>query len=78
MLDPKKPISLRLGSLAEPLAEWCDKHSTTPSEASRIAIAAMLGVDAPEMPVGNPSIAEQAAAANQARWTPKRKSQKSS
>jgi hypothetical protein len=35
----------------------------------------MLGVDAPEMTVGNPNAAEQAIAANAARWKPKRKKQ---
>ena len=72
---PEK-ITFRLGHLAGPLGEWCDKHQIKPSEAARQAVAAMLGVDAPEMQVGNPNAAEQAIAANAARWKPKRKTRK--
>lgn len=66
---PEK-ITFRLGHLAGPLGEWCDKHQIKPSEAARRAVAAMLGVDAPEMPVGNPDAGETLAAQ---RWKPKRK-----
>ena len=69
---PEK-ITFRLCHLAGPLGEWCDKHQIKPSEAARQAVAAMLGVDAPEMPVGNPDAGETLAAK---RWKPKRKTRK--
>ena len=71
---PEK-LTVRLGDLRQPLESWCDEHEQKPSEAVRIVVAAMLGVDAPEMTVGNPNAAEQAIAANAARWKPKRKKQ---
>lgn len=71
---PEK-LTVRLGDLRQPLEAWCDEHKQKPSEAVRRAVAAMLGVDAPEMAVGNPNVADQAIAANQARWKPKRKKQ---
>ena len=72
---PEK-LTVRLGDLRQPLEVWCDEHHQKPSEAVRLAVAAMLGVDAPEMTVGNPTIADQAIAANAARWKPKRKTRK--
>jgi hypothetical protein len=42
-------ITFRLGSLAAPLAAYCEKHETTPSEAARLAIAKMLRVEPPAM-----------------------------
>jgi hypothetical protein len=72
MTIPEK-LTVRLGDLRQPLEAWCDEHQQNPSEAVRLAVAAMLGVDAPEMTVGNPTIADQAIAANQARWKPNRK-----
>jgi hypothetical protein len=47
-------ITFRPGPLAAPLAAYCERHGTTPSEAARTAIAKMLGVAPPEMPEGNP------------------------
>ena len=69
-------ITFRLGPLAGPLAAYCEKHGTTPSDVIRAALAKRLGVDAPEMPHGNPDIAEQAAAGAAARWKAKRKRRK--
>lgn len=72
---PEK-LTVRLGDLRQLLEVWCDEHQKKPSEAVRLAVAAMLGVDAPEMTVGNPTIADQAIAANAARWKSKRKTRK--
>lgn len=69
-------ITFRLGPLAGPLADYCEKHGCTPSDVIRAALARRLGVDAPEMPQGNPGIAEQAAAGAAARWKAKRKRRK--
>ena len=69
-------ITFRLGPLAGPLAAYCEKHGTTPSEAIRMALSRLLRVEAPEMPLGNPAIADQAAAGATARWKPKRKGRK--
>ena len=69
---PEK-FTVRLGDLRRPLEAWCDRHGVSPSTATRSALAAMLGVEAPEMVVGNPNAAAQAVAANAARWKSKRK-----
>lgn len=69
-------ITFRLGPLAGPLAAYCEKHGTTPSDVIRATLARRLGVDAPDMPQGNPDIAEQAAAGAAARWKAKRKRRK--
>ena len=69
-------ITFRLGPLAGPLAAYLKKHGTTPSDAIRAALAKRLGVNAPEMPQGNPDIADQAAAGAAARWQAKRKRRK--
>ena len=69
-------ITFRLGPLAGPLAAYCEQHGTTPSDVIRAALAKRLGVNAPEMPQGNPDIAEQAAAGAAARWKAKRKRRK--
>jgi hypothetical protein len=61
-------ITFRLGPLAEPLAAYCQKHCTTPSDAIRLALSRMLRVKAPEMNPGNPAIGEQADAGAAARW----------
>ena len=66
-------ITLRLGPLAKPLASYCEKHGTTPSEAIRLALSRLLRVEAPDMPPGNPEIGEHAEAGAQARWKRKRK-----
>jgi hypothetical protein len=68
-------VTFRLGSLAEPLAAYCKKHGTTPSDAIRLAVAKLLRVATPEMPPGNPDIGEQAEAGAKARWK-KRKGRK--
>ena len=64
-------VTFRLGPLAEPLEAYCKKHDTTPSDAIRLAVAKLLRVAAPEMPMGNPAIAEQAEAGAAARWKKK-------
>ena len=69
-------ITFRLGPLAGPLAAYCEKHGTTPSDVIRAALAKRLGVNAPEMPQGNPDIADQAAAGAAARWQVKQKRRK--
>lgn len=66
-------ITFRLGPLAGPMAAYCEKHCTTPSDAIRLALSRLLRVEAPEMPPGNPSIGEQANAGAAARWKRKRK-----
>jgi hypothetical protein len=66
-------VTFRLGSLAEPLAAYCKKHGTTPSDAIRLAVARLLRVEAPEMPMGNPAIAEQAEVGAAARWKQNKK-----
>lgn len=69
-------ITFRPGTLAAPLLAYCEQHGCTPSEAIRKAVARLLHVEAPEMPQGNPGIAEQAAAGAAARWRAKRKGRK--
>jgi hypothetical protein len=71
----KHRITFVLGSLAGPLAAYCEKHGTTPSDAIRLAVSRLLRVDAPEMTPGNPDIGEQAEAGAAARWK-KRKRRK--
>jgi hypothetical protein len=61
-------ITFRLGPLAGPLAAYCEKHGTTPSDVIRLALAKMLRVKVPKMPPGNPAIGEQADAGAAARW----------
>jgi hypothetical protein len=68
-------ITFRLGPLAGPLAAYCEKRGTTPSDAIRLALSRMLRVDAPEMTPGNPDIGGQAEAGAAARWK-KRKGRK--
>lgn len=65
-------ITFRLGSLAKPLAAYCKKQGTTPSDAIRLAVARLLRVEAPEMTPGNPDIGEQAQAGAAARWKRRR------
>jgi hypothetical protein len=65
-------ITFRLGPLAGPLAAYCEKHGTTPSDAIRLALSRLLRVDAPEMTPGNPDIGEQAEAGAAARWKKRR------
>ena len=45
---PEK-LTVRLGDLRQPLEAWCDKHASTPSEAVRLAVAKLLGVEPPAM-----------------------------
>ncbi len=66
-------VTFRLGSLAEPLAAYCEKHGVAPSEAIRLALAKLLRVKAPEMTPGNPDIGEQAEAGAAARWKRRRR-----
>lgn len=65
-------LTFRLGPLAGPLAAYCEKHGTTPSEAIRLALSRLLRVEAPDMTPGNPGIGEQAEAGAKARWKQKR------
>jgi hypothetical protein len=66
-------LTFRLGPLAGPLATYCEKHGTTPSDAIRLALSRLLRVEAPEMPPGNPAIGEQADAGAAARWKKNKK-----
>jgi len=45
---PKK-LDFITGQLADPLGAWCDSTGKSPSEALRLALAAFLGVDAPQV-----------------------------
>ena len=65
-------ITFRLGQLAGPMAAYCEKHGTTPSEAIRLALSRLLRVEAPEMTPGNPDIGQQAEAGAAARWKRKK------
>jgi len=65
-------ITFRLGPLAGPMAAYCQKHGTTPSQVIRLALSRLLRVEAPEMTPGNPDIGEQAQAGAAARWKRKR------
>ena len=65
-------LTFRLGPLAEPLAAYCEKHGITPSDAIRLAVAKLLRVAAPDMPMGNPAIGEQAEVGAAARWKKRR------
>jgi len=65
-------VTFRLGPLAGPMAAYCQKHGTTPSEVIRLALSRLLRVEAPEMTPGNPDIGEQAQAGAAARWNRKR------
>ena len=66
-------ITFRLGPLAGPLAAYCERHGTTPSDAIRLALARLLRVEAPEMTPGNPDIGEQAEVGARARWKRRRR-----
>jgi len=65
-------VTFRLGPLAQPLAAYCEKQGTTPSDVIRLAVARLLRVEAPAMPPGNPDIGEQASAGAAARWKRRR------
>ena len=57
MIPPR--ITFVVGPLAEPLSQWCERHGRTPSEAIRAALSAMLRVEEPVMPEGNPAFRAQ-------------------
>lgn len=61
-------ITFRPGSLAGPMAEKLAATGEGPSEYVRRLIATDCGVKPPDMPVGNPTLAEQSAAGVAARW----------
>lgn len=63
-----KSLTVRLGTLAAPLARACKKRKITPSELIRIAIAKELDEPVPEMKAGNPKAGKQAKKAARARW----------
>ena len=69
-------LTFRPGNLAGPLADYCKNNRCTPAEAVRRAVAAMLGVESPAMPRGNPRAAEQAKDAAAARWKRSKKKPK--
>lgn len=60
--------TFRLGDLAEPLHAAAAKSGRTLSEEIRSRLARSLKVPAPEMPAGNPNMAQIARQGNQARW----------
>lgn len=66
-------ISFRPGSLAGPMENRLAETGEGPSEYVRRLIAADCDVEPPEMPVGNPSLAEQSAAGVAARWKRKKR-----
>lgn len=45
----QKRITVDLGPLAEPLAEYCERHGIRTSDAVRKALAKMLGCKPPRM-----------------------------
>lgn len=45
----QKRITVDLGPLAEPLAEYCERHGVRASDAVRKAVAKLLRIKAPEM-----------------------------
>lgn len=61
-------LTIRLGPLAGPLAERCERTGETPSEVVRKALARLLGEPLPEMPEGNPGLGAIAHAAAAKRW----------
>ena len=50
----KDRLTFRPGTLAGPLAAWCESNGATPSDAIRVALSLMLNVPPPSMPVGRP------------------------
>lgn len=78
MLELPDRITFRPGSLAGPMGKRLAETGQGPSEYVRGLIAADCGVEPPEMPVGNPTLAEQSAAGVAARWPKKRRRTRSS
>jgi hypothetical protein len=72
---PEK-LSFRPGELAGPMEDRLNQLGKTPSEYIRWLIASDLGVDAPDMPRGNPDAAAQAEMASKAAAAKKRKAKK--
>jgi hypothetical protein len=58
----KEPMSLRLGPLAGPLLQRCERTGETPSDVLRLALAKELGLEAPSMPQGFAAMSEKTAA----------------
>ena len=58
----KDPMSLRLGPLAGPLLQRCERTGETPSEVCRIALAKELKEPIPEMAQGFAAMSEKKAA----------------
>lgn len=54
-------ITLRLGTLAGPLAAACNDSGNSPSAEIRERLAKSLGVDAPDMPQGFAAMSEKSA-----------------
>ena len=69
----KPKITIRLGSLADPLEQRASADGITESEVIRRALAKTLGVQPPVMEVGNPEVGTQSAAAIRKRWGKRRK-----
>lgn len=57
----KDPMSLRLGTLAGPLLQRCEKTGETPSDVLRIALARELGLEPPAMLQGFAAMDEKTA-----------------
>lgn len=69
---PSDHITLRLGTLAEPLQQAAAKNGVTLSAEIRQRLARSLKVKAPDMQSGNPEIASLSEKALKARWRKKR------
>jgi len=53
-MEEDKRMAFRPGALAGPLEAFCKEHNISPSNAIRIALSRMLGVEEPTFTVGNP------------------------
>lgn len=49
-------ITFRPGNLAGPLAAWCDANNATPSDAIRLALSQLLGIEVPKVVMGRPPL----------------------
>lgn len=61
-------ISLKLGTLADPIREAARKSGRNLSDEIRHRLAKSLGVAVPEINHGNPDLGQQSQAGVQARW----------
>ena len=51
----KTILCVRIGSLSEPLATYCEKNGIDESKVARMALAKFLKVKEPDLRVGNPN-----------------------